>query len=52
MSVEIVIRVPQRLYEALEARAKEMNMPLNDLILITLAKIVRGETRGGGGQTA
>jgi len=48
MSVEIRIRVPKRLYDILEKRAKEQQVSLQDLIIVALAKIVREGGRRGG----
>ncbi len=46
MSVEVRIRMSKRLYDLLVRRAQEQEMSLEDLIILTLSRIVRGEARG------
>ncbi len=41
MSVEVRLRLPKRLFDLLERRAKERDMTLQDLIIVTLARILR-----------
>jgi hypothetical protein len=45
MSVEIRLLVPKAIYEALEKKAKENNLKLEDLIIRAVVRIIEEERR-------
>ncbi len=49
MSVELVLRVPRRLWEALKRRAEAEGLSIEEVVVLALARLLEEEARAGGG---